>query len=307
MPDDRFIHKRAGHGERPNSLTSDEFRVWIQYQLSADDFGVMRADAVQLQADNDWLRRQSAAKVARWLTAVITSGLIDTFAHQGSRYLFQWDWQTWQKVGYPRQTNHPAPTVEAIQKCDQATQELFLMHPGGNSRKFKKNSENLPETFQEDSAPTRAGAPAKRLTANGQRPTANGQRLTAGEADAPFTSPAEEPSHPFPRWLTEWHAAYPQSRRLDPRQIEQAFVSVFFRHEDDPPVLFSRMMTALDAHKASEEWQRGVIPGMSKWLNEDWWLRELTPPKAPSGRGDRTSGNVDAIKSFLDRRAANDQ
>lgn len=180
MPDDRFIHKRAGHGDKPNSLTSDEFRVWIQYTLSADDFGVMRADAVQFQADNDWLRRQSGAKVTRWLKTVIASGLIDTFIHQGSVYLFQRDWQTWQKVGYPRQTNHPAPSTESIQKCDEATRKLFLMHPGGNSRKFKKDSENFPETFQEDSAPTRAGAGAKRLTANGQRLEANGERPTAG-------------------------------------------------------------------------------------------------------------------------------
>ena len=128
------------------------------------------------------------------------------------------------------------------------------------------------------------------------------------EPDAPFAPSAEAPSHPFPRWLTEWHVAYPESRRVSVRHVEQAFVSAFFRHADAPPLLFGRMMTALEAHKASAEWGRGVIPGMVKWLNEDWWLRTLTPPKDVPSRGDRTGGNVDAIQSFLDRkRAANDE
>lgn len=131
---------------------------------------------------------------------------------------------------------------------------------------------------------------------------------SVSDAETPFTSPPKAPNHPFPRWLTEWHAAYPKSRQVDKRKIEREFVSAFFRHEDAPPLLFGRMMTALEAHKASEEWQRGVVPGMSKWLNEDWWLRELPPVKAVTGRGDRTAGNVAALQSFLDRkRAANDQ
>lgn len=117
---------------------------------------------------------------------------------------------------------------------------------------------------------------------NGREQEGNGE---AGESDTPFTSPAEPPSHPFSRWLTEWHAAYPKSRQVAVRAIERPFVSAFFRHNVDPPELFGLMMAALESHKASEEWQRNVIPGMGKWLNEDWWLRVLTPAKAgPQGK-----------------------
>jgi hypothetical protein len=43
MPQDRLRSPRGGHGRRTTSLSDFEFRVWDQYQLSADDFGVMRS------------------------------------------------------------------------------------------------------------------------------------------------------------------------------------------------------------------------------------------------------------------------
>lgn len=178
VPDDRFVHRRAGHSEKVNNLNDLEFRVWVQYLLSADDFGVMRFSAVTLQADNDHLSNRPAAAVMRCLRAVLNRGLLRLFVHQNREYAYQHDWQHWQKVQYPRGTNNPCPPPEALTECCPETQELFSIHPGGAGRKRKEHSENVPrtvpETFQESSALMREGAPAKRLTANGIRLEANG-------------------------------------------------------------------------------------------------------------------------------------
>lgn len=177
MPDDRFIHKRAGHSEKVNLLTDLEYRVWTQYILSADDFGVMRASAVTVQADNDHLSNRPAKVIQRCIEALAKpDGLLRTFEHQRRSYIYQHDWQSWQKVAYPRQTNNPKPPADALALCDELTQRLFAMHPGGAGRKRGNGSGNVPETVGEHSPLTRVGAPAERLTAkaNGERQEANG-------------------------------------------------------------------------------------------------------------------------------------
>ena len=93
MPVDRFIHPRLGHSEKVNQLTDLEARVWIQYLLSSDDFGVMRCSSVNLQADNDALARRPKNAVQRALERVLEVGLIQEFEHQGQRFVFQPDWQ----------------------------------------------------------------------------------------------------------------------------------------------------------------------------------------------------------------------
>src|SRR5262245_60899715 len=101
LPDDRFLHRRAGHGQKTAQLSSDEFRVWVQYLLSADDFGVMRCSATTLRSDNAFLGMKPERMVARWLEAVVAVGLVLTFEHQGRRYVYQPDWQDYQKVRWP--------------------------------------------------------------------------------------------------------------------------------------------------------------------------------------------------------------
>lgn len=162
MPADRLLHPRLGHSEKVSGLTDFEFRVWVQYQLSADDYGVMRASAVTLQADNDALHAKKPAVVQRALDRLVAIELLSAFDHQGRHYVFQYDWQDWQHVGYPRATVNPPIPSEQFDKCSPKTQQLFARHPSNHSS-------TIPETFAEDLPPSRARETA---TANGKRQTA---------------------------------------------------------------------------------------------------------------------------------------
>lgn len=149
MPDDRFIHRRLGHSEKVSSLSDFEFRVWVQFLLSADDFGVMRFSAATLEADCDALAEKSA-KVQKALARLEAVALMATFKHQNRTYCYQRDWQDWQKVDYPRATLHPAPPLDGL---SEKTRELFSKHPGGWGRKvrgtFGNGSSNVPRTDPE--------------------------------------------------------------------------------------------------------------------------------------------------------------
>lgn len=186
--------------------------------------------------------------------------------------------------------NRTAGHVKAIREARASGGKL-----GGRPPKtLPENLQGSPKVSQPETLPEN---PIGKPIVNVNDSTTSTTPSTAGESDTPFTSPAEAPDHPFPHWLTEWHAAYPKSRQVDRRKIEREFVSAFFRHDIEPPELFGRMMTALEGHKASEEWQRGVIPGMAKWLNEDWWLRVLTPAKASGPQGKPQPDRMAFLKS----------
>lgn len=163
MPDERFFHKRLGHSAKVNSLTDFEFRVWSQYQLSADDCGVMRDAAVAVQADNDSLAARSSRMVQRALDRLVQVGLVLRFVHQQQPYLCQHDWQNFQKVRFPRPTVHPCPPPDVLAKCTRETSELFRSRHGDRS-------ESAPSVLRERSddspIPARAGG-REWLEANG--------------------------------------------------------------------------------------------------------------------------------------------
>lgn len=138
MPADRLFHPRLGHSDRVTMLTDFEYRVWSQYILSADDFGVMRFSAVTVQADSDALDARKPAQVQRALDRLAGVRLVALFEHQGRRYAFQPDWQKYQKVEWPRATIQPKPPADALQLCDEATVALFEKHPGGLPKKKPK-------------------------------------------------------------------------------------------------------------------------------------------------------------------------
>lgn len=144
MPDDRLIHLTLGHSEKINQLTDFERLVWLIYKLASDDFGVMRFSAVALQDAALWLEQKPAKLVHRALEAVYSVGLVRVFEHQGRAYVYQHDWQDWQKITHPRKTKQPAPPRYLLERN---TQWLFSHHPdGGKLKSWKAPEEFLVET-----------------------------------------------------------------------------------------------------------------------------------------------------------------
>lgn len=294
MPDDRFLHRRAGHGEKSNLLNDLEYRVWTQYILSSDDFGVMRCSAVTIQADNDNLGARPAKLIQRCLDVLTKDGgLLRTFTHQNRLYAYQHDWQAWQKVVYPRTTNNPKPPPEAIESCDEATQKLFAIHPGGAGRKRPKGSENVPETVLDGSSLMRAAAPAKRLTANGERLEANGSEGSSRETAAPFDV-----------WLRELQDAYPKHRVTRGLRTEQLFMGAIFGQAGAPDAIFAMMRANLELNIVSDEWKRGYVPKLEKYLESGEWMNVL-PAEGPKlaatgtegrGRTGVTPGKFDGLE-----------
>ncbi len=82
MPADRLLHARLGHSAKVSSLSDLEYRVWTTYVLAADDFGVMRAEAVAFQAAHDGLGGRPAKVIQRSIERLVKVGLVATFAHQ---------------------------------------------------------------------------------------------------------------------------------------------------------------------------------------------------------------------------------
>ena len=129
MPADRVLHARLGHSAKVSSLSDLAFRVWTTYVLGADDFGVMRADAVAFQAAHDALRERPAEEVAASIERIVEVGLVSAFEHEGARYLYQADWQDFQRVRFPGRTPHPLPAEAMV---SWRTLHLWSAHPGGS-------------------------------------------------------------------------------------------------------------------------------------------------------------------------------
>ena len=128
MPADRLLHARLGHSAKVSRLSDQEYRVWTTYVLAADDFGVMRAGAVAFQAAHDALSRRPADEIAKCVERLVEVALVAAFEHQGARYLYQWDWQDFQRVRFPARTLHPLP---ASAEVSARTHHLWSIHPGG--------------------------------------------------------------------------------------------------------------------------------------------------------------------------------
>lgn len=144
MADTRILHKRGSHGSRVTALSHLEYRVWTQYLLSADDYGVMRASPSVLQADNPNLEREPVRRLQAAMDAVESSGLVQSFTHQGAKFWWQLDWQDFQGIRYPRDTVNPKPSQELIAKASDKTQKLFGIRSESARKDFGKVSETSP-------------------------------------------------------------------------------------------------------------------------------------------------------------------
>lgn len=266
MPADRFLHPRLGHSDKVCQLTDLESRVWAMgYLLAADDYGVMRASPVTIQAINDAFMSRPAKVLERCLQSLVDVGLLMDFEHQGRKYVCQWDWQDFQKVRYPRETSNPVPPPEVLQRCSEETAELFRMRSG-----------NVSETVL---SPACAGG-RERLTATGKRlvATATGNGLRE-------------------RFVMFW-TAYPRKVGKD-----AAWRAWQKRRPDE--ALLGQMVSTLGWQVQSPKWlEEGgrYIPNPATWLNQGRWEDEPMPiqPQGPP-TNKRIAGLVDGGQQFLNR------
>jgi hypothetical protein len=70
----------------------------------------------------------------------------------------------------------------------------------------------------------------------------------------------------------EFVAAYPASRRSHSVSAHAAFVHAL---RWTP---FETLLSALEQHKRSEQWQKHIIPSMVTWLREERWIQILPEP-----------------------------
>ena len=260
MPADRLLHARLGHSAKVSSLSDLEYRVWTTYVLAADDFGVMRAEAVAFQAAHDGLSGRPAKAVQRCIERLVEVGLVAAFAHQGSRYLYQADWQDFQRVRYPLRTMHPLPAAAEV---SAKTRRLWSVHPGGvrvpalpktaarvaeetgsgasnvpdesgeAPSGFPQSSRKAPAPVPEDSGTRSEGFPSHARacqTANGSRLMANGSSEGggAGEEDPASRGGVASRAAAFvERYRDEWYprhrgVAYAPTRAVEASDADAA-------------------------------------------------------------------------------------
>jgi hypothetical protein len=192
--------------DKVDRLTDFERGVWIVSRLACDDFGVMRASANTLQGAARFLERKPLKTVQRALVAVERVGLLQSFEFEGRAYVFQADWQDWQKVTYPRGTLHPKPPAEMLAICSSSTQELFSKHPGGWGRRksetLANGSANVPKTDPEPLRKRSENVLPKPLAVS-QEPLAVSRTPRAGVALAPFANSLHRGGHQRHAWCSE--------------------------------------------------------------------------------------------------------
>lgn len=226
MPQDRLRSPRGGHGRRTTALSDFEFRVWDQYQLSSDDFGVMRLSAITVQADNDNLADRPSVDVQAALERLVEVGLVAAFDHQGRRYACQLDWQTFQKVEYPRLSALPKPTEDVLARCDAGTRRLFVKHPGG-WKKGRKNPRTVPEQPPEQlqkvsgtSPEGSAGQPPEEIPINSRKPLAVSNSSSKSREQEPAADAPAAAARVFETFTERWKRTYGFVCSVSPNHIE---------------------------------------------------------------------------------------
>jgi hypothetical protein len=274
VPQDRLRSPRAGHGRKTTSLTHLEYRVWDQFQLSADDFGVMRYSHLPIQNDNEALAQCDSHEIIGALERLVSVGLAVRFEHQDRAFICDPTWQTFQHVEYPRVTLMPKPSPEAFGACDDLTQKLFVKHPGGLPKRSPKDSQSPPE----DSPTTRARVARETANANANA-NANGKRLAAnanGTGDGPASDTPEAE-----QFVAFWER-YPR------KDARKAALGEWVRQKLD--AVAEAVLTGLERALTSRQWREAMrepdmphIPHARTWLHQRRWEDEVTPAFGASG------------------------
>lgn len=234
MPDDRMIHRRMLRGDRIAALTDFERGIWLAYQLIADDFGVMRLSAVDIQKAV-WLEKKPRKSVQRGFEAVVAAGLMHTFTDGERIQVYQRDWNTWQKVRHPRATIEPCPPVEELRKCDATTQALFKQHARCPAEFIRENSGKVSEIVPQDSGLTRGRALAE---ANGNgNGSERGLGKTIPERAGAFVEWYEDTHQrllgvAYIGTQKDWTSALQLVEKLTDQEVRDAAI-VWFGHDDD--------------------------------------------------------------------------
>ena len=240
MPTYRLIEKSAGTGERITQLSHLGFRVWMQYQLSADDFGVCPAEAVKLQGESLALQREPVKRVQEQIDRLVTVGLCGVFMDGSRRYIFQFDWQDYQKIRHPSKTSLPPIPDELLLQCSGNTQQLFREHSDKRSGTFREHFGKSSETF-----PLHANAYANATAIANANATANAE-------------------HGFEKF---WG--------VFPRKVGKGAALAEWRRIGPDDALVEAMIAAVDAQRQSSQWRKNdgeFIPHPRTWLSQRRWL-----------------------------------
>lgn len=130
MAENRFLHPRLGHSFKVSALSDFEFRVWVQYLLSADDYGVMPMSPALLRGANQALAGRPDDAILGALDTIVAAQLVTKFTHQHYGYLATALWQDFQKIAHPRHTYYPLPPADVLATFSVKTRQLFKKHSG---------------------------------------------------------------------------------------------------------------------------------------------------------------------------------
>jgi hypothetical protein len=274
MPADRLLHPRLLHSVKVCGLSDVEFRVWVTYILTADDYGVMRKSAVTVQAANDVLAERPVKQIDAALKKLVDVQLVLQFEHQKRAYLCQIDWQNYQRVKHPRDSMQPVPPDAILEACTAATRKLFAQH---NS--LRKGDDEPPEDGrplsgerEPDGSPIGNESPSNGSLARARtHETANGLRLPAtGDKGVPGDWP------PMDVWARELVELYPAQGRCGWNLIERSLFAVLTEDRSQGVrEAWEALKARLEQQQRSRQWLDGKIPRLDRWLRDGLHLQLL--------------------------------
>lgn len=265
MPDHRLTPKREGFSDKITALDDLAYRIWQQYKLSADDYGVMPDLAASIMGGNRRLAKVQPRVIESKLQGFVDCGLLHRFVHQGQAYLYSRVWQTHQKVRYPSETFHPVPPPEELAQCDTKTRALF-------AQRFPNSSETESEDSRESSSPpTRAHS--RNALANANAESFDGEPESEAQPPRPAEMPVGQLQVMANDLVMDWNA------RVDKTSLLPV---------TNPEPSKQRILNAVRLRPSMDEWRdvfdrafasdylMGRIAGRdgTKFRLTFWWLLE---------------------------------